>query len=216
VTHTYDGDVLLTLIGPNGTRVTLANHRGSGGDNFTNTVFDDQAATPIASGTAPFTGSYRPDTALSALNGIAANGSWKLEAQDTASGDTGTLQSWSVTLTTTSSPTCLACTPWPAGEATGLLWPDRDTVQWTAASNAASYRLYRGGAADLPALLTGADDSCTRASTPATSTGDLVTESPSTGDFYWYLVRGLSAAGEGPSGDATAGARIQNSNGVCP
>ncbi len=216
VAHTYDGDLLLTLIGPNGTRVILADHRGSSGDNFTNTVFDDQASTPIASGAAPFTGSYRPDAALSALNGLAANGTWKLEVQDTGPGDTGTLQSWSVTLTATADPTCQACTPSPAGEATGLVWADRDTVQWAAASNAASYNLYRGSAPDLPALLTAVADSCGRASTPETSTGGLITETPSDGDFYWFLVRGLSAAGEGPAGDATSGPRVQDSAGACP
>ncbi len=69
VTHTFDGDIALHLIGPDGTDVILSNKRGSSGDNFTNTVFDDDATTPIASGTAPFTGSFKPDAALSAFIG---------------------------------------------------------------------------------------------------------------------------------------------------
>jgi subtilisin-like proprotein convertase family protein len=216
LTHTYDGDLVLTLIGPNAARVTLASRRGSSGDNFTGTVFDDQAATEISSGSAPFTGSYRPETVLSALNGIAANGTWQLEIQDGATGDTGTLQGWSVTLKATAGATCSACVPRTAGEAADLAWPDKDTLTWSPASHAASYNLYRGAAADLPSLLTSAPDSCERASTPETTTGSSIAETPPESDFYWFLVRGVSAAGEGPAGDATAGPRTLNSAGDCP
>ena len=63
MTHTFDGDLEITLIGPGGSpSVTLVNNRGSSGDNFTNTVFDDEAATAISAGAAPFTGSFRPES----------------------------------------------------------------------------------------------------------------------------------------------------------
>ncbi len=91
VNHTFDGDLTLSLIGPDGTTVLLSNRRGSSGDNFTNTVFDDQATTPIASGTAPFTGSFKPDALLSAFNGKAPAGTWTLKAVDSASTDVGTI-----------------------------------------------------------------------------------------------------------------------------
>jgi subtilisin-like proprotein convertase family protein len=98
--HTFDGDLLITLIAPDGTSAILSNRRGSSGDNFgtgnndcsgVSTVFDDSASTPIATGAAPFTGSFKPDQALSVFNGKSLNGTWKLRIQDAASGDTGTL-----------------------------------------------------------------------------------------------------------------------------
>ncbi len=99
ITHTFDGDLTLTLIAPNGTQITLANTRGGSGDNFTATVFDDEAAAAIGSGAAPFTGSFRPETPLSAADGIPANGAWKLKAVDSANIDTGRIESWTLTLT---------------------------------------------------------------------------------------------------------------------
>ena len=72
--------------------------------------------------------------------------------------------------------------------------------------------------ADLPNLLTGGTDSCTRATTPdaSSNTATGITEDPSgvTGRFYWYLVTGLSWT-EGSAGNATAGLRTVNSSGGC-
>ena len=97
--HTFDGDLVLSLVAPDGTTVLLSNNRGAGGDNFgsgandcsgTPTVFDDSAATAISAGTAPFAGSFRPDGLLSALTGREMNGTWKLRIADTAGADSGT------------------------------------------------------------------------------------------------------------------------------
>jgi subtilisin-like proprotein convertase family protein len=101
ITHTFDADLVIVLISPAGTTITLALNRGGSGDNFTNTTFSDAAATAISAGTAPFSGSFRPEAALAALTGQNANGTWKLQVDDTASVDTGTLNSWSITLGTT-------------------------------------------------------------------------------------------------------------------
>ena len=59
--HSFDGDLRIELIGPDSTVVVLANQRGGSGNNFLNTVFNDEAATPISSGSAPFSGSFRPE-----------------------------------------------------------------------------------------------------------------------------------------------------------
>lgn len=99
VTHTFTGDLTLQLEAPSGQTVVLSNRRGSSGANFTGTHFDDEALTPIASGTAPFTGSYQPDEPLSVIDGINAMGTWQLRAIDGASSDTGTLDSWTLILT---------------------------------------------------------------------------------------------------------------------
>ena len=97
ITHTYVGDLEISLRGPDATTVTLIDNGGGSGDNFTDTVFDDEAATPIASGLAPFTGSWRPHQPLSAFDGKPANGTWTLKVIDSAAADTGTLSAWGLT-----------------------------------------------------------------------------------------------------------------------
>ena len=95
ITHTFVGDLEITLVGPGGSpSATLVNNRGSGGDNFVDTVFDDEAATPIAGGAAPFTDSFRPETPLSVFDGVDQAGTWTLRVADQAGQDTGTLTAW--------------------------------------------------------------------------------------------------------------------------
>lgn len=101
--HTFDADLTLSLQAPDGTTVVLAQNRDTalgGGDNYgtgandcsgTPTVFDDSAATAIASGLPPFSGTFRPETPLSDLNGKSINGTWKLLVNDNATQDTGTV-----------------------------------------------------------------------------------------------------------------------------
>ncbi|MCM3871575.1 MAG: S8 family serine peptidase, partial [Pyrinomonadaceae bacterium] len=98
--HTFDGDLVIELIGPDGTSVTLSQNRGGSGANYgsgandcsgTHTVFDDAAATAISAGTSPFAGSFRPESPLSAFNGKSLNGLWKLRISDTAALDVGTI-----------------------------------------------------------------------------------------------------------------------------
>lgn len=98
ITHTWDGDVKAYLIAPDGTRVELFTSVGSSGDNFTNTVLDDQAATAIGSGAAPFTGAFRPAGSLATLAFMDVQGTWKLEITDQAGQDQGTLNSWSLSI----------------------------------------------------------------------------------------------------------------------
>ena len=88
---------MIELIGPDGTTVRLSNRRGGSGDNFTNTVFDDEAATAIGSGAAPFTGSFRPVEPLSAFDGKSVNGTWRLHIVDAAPADVGTVSDWGMT-----------------------------------------------------------------------------------------------------------------------
>jgi uncharacterized repeat protein (TIGR01451 family) len=79
--------------------VTLSNRRGGNGDNFINTVFDDEAALAIATGSAPFAGSFRPDSALSALDGQAINGTWQLKITDLAPSDLGSVTAFGLDIT---------------------------------------------------------------------------------------------------------------------
>ncbi len=129
ITHAYDDDVDLFLVGPGGTgAMLLASDVGnSGGDNFINTIFDTNASNIIGTtgnNSAPFTGTYRAEGTITtvpdrtgaaangtpantynavipaaALNGLAINGAWTLRAFDDASIDAGVLNNWSIEIT---------------------------------------------------------------------------------------------------------------------
>jgi subtilisin-like proprotein convertase family protein len=96
--HTWDSDLRVTLVAPDGTQVILVNRRGGSGDNFTNTVLNDEASLGIWQGVAPFAGSYRPEQALSAFDGRDASGRWQLWIDDLAAFDTGRINAWSLTI----------------------------------------------------------------------------------------------------------------------
>jgi subtilisin-like proprotein convertase family protein len=106
ITHTFDADLDIFLVGPDNTAVELTSDNGGGGDNFgtscgARTTFDDAAGTSITAGTAPFVGTFRPEGSLSAFSGksgTAANGVWKLRIVDDAGADVGTLQCWTLTI----------------------------------------------------------------------------------------------------------------------
>jgi subtilisin family serine protease/subtilisin-like proprotein convertase family protein len=101
ITHTYNSDLRITLESPNGTVRTLVNRRGGSGENFTGTVIDDEAATAIANGTAPFNGSFRPEQALTAYDEVTALGTWYFVVRDMAEWDVGTVNSVSLIITGT-------------------------------------------------------------------------------------------------------------------
>lgn len=105
--HTWDGDVTLTLIGPDATSVVIASGVGSGGDNYgigfnhtQRTVFSASGSTNITAGTPPFTGIFIPQNALTPFNGktgAAANGVWTLKVTDNFTPlDDGTLVNWAL------------------------------------------------------------------------------------------------------------------------
>ena len=96
ISHTWDSDLTATLTAPDGTVFTLFSGVGGDGDNFTNTIFDDSAATSINSGSAPFNGSFQPVSPFGPLNGTQAVGDWTLTVIDGAGQDVGTLNSWSL------------------------------------------------------------------------------------------------------------------------
>ena len=105
LTHTYDADLDIYISHPDSTVVELSTDNGGSGDNYLDTLFDDEAATPITAGSAPFTGSFRPEGLLSALDGKASGGTWTLTVIDDATFDSGTLTAWSLTICSDVSPT---------------------------------------------------------------------------------------------------------------
>ncbi|MCI0700770.1 MAG: S8 family serine peptidase [Planctomycetia bacterium] len=96
LTHTWLSDLVIKLKGPDGTTITLFNRRGGSANNLTGTTFNDEASTAISAGTAPFSGNFRPEQALSAFDGKSTKGTWSLIVQDVARYDTGSLTAWSL------------------------------------------------------------------------------------------------------------------------
>lgn len=78
ITHTYIGDLLITLTSPAGTTLTLWDQEGSSGVNIIGNFPNDF------------------DVDLSVFNGENHNGEWALFISDNAAIDTGALQSWGI------------------------------------------------------------------------------------------------------------------------
>ena len=101
IEHSWATDLDVKLIGPNWrTEVVLFNDVGGGGDDFINTVFDDDANTAIENGTPPFTGTFKPQGRLRDFidAGLSSKGDWRLQIEDDQDGDGGNLISWSIEL----------------------------------------------------------------------------------------------------------------------
>ena len=106
MTHTWDGDMDVFLVGSDGTTtINLSDDNGGSGDNYgtdcpageNDTTFDDNAATSITGGAAPFVGHFIPEQPLSTMNAQVANGTWTLHIVDDYAGDLGTIQCWTIT-----------------------------------------------------------------------------------------------------------------------
>jgi subtilisin-like proprotein convertase family protein len=99
--HTFDSDLAISLVSPGGgTVIDLSSNNGGSGDNYgsgsnncagTPTVFDQQAATAVTAGLAPFAGSFMPEQSLAGVNGLPSGGTWNLRVADQAAADVGTI-----------------------------------------------------------------------------------------------------------------------------
>ena len=120
ITHTWSGDLEIYLVAPSGTELLMWDNVGGSGDNFTNTQFED-GGIPTAGSTAPHTGVYQPvggDFATT-FAGEDITGDWQLKICDTAGGDTGTVDSFTLTLCITASvdnDTCATATAVACGD----------------------------------------------------------------------------------------------------
>lgn len=107
VTHTYVGDLIFRLRNvTTGTEVSFINRPTScSGDNI-NATFDDESATAHAcTGTTPtMGGTMRPAAVLTAFDGQARNGTWRLTAVDAAGADLGTVNQWCLSGTVSEPP----------------------------------------------------------------------------------------------------------------
>ncbi len=103
IDHTFVNDLQISLQSPAGTTVMAISNTDGGGNNFCQTLLDDESAGPniqsVVSANAPFTGTFKPNAALSAFDGETANGTWNLLAQDFFGSDTGNVRAFSLVIT---------------------------------------------------------------------------------------------------------------------
>jgi subtilisin-like proprotein convertase family protein len=103
LTHPWVGDLVVTLTAPWGASVTLMNRpggSGNAGDNFCQTLLDDEGGGPfmqnVAAGGAPYAGSFRPAGQLSVFRGRNPNGTWLLTVSDAAAQDVGVVRAFTL------------------------------------------------------------------------------------------------------------------------
>lgn len=99
ITHSFVGDLDLTLTSPMGTVLILSNENGGSGNNYTDTVFQD-GGDPINASSAPFTGTFEPQGGSFAdtFTGEELNGEWTLTITDVfSSSEMGTLNNFCIT-----------------------------------------------------------------------------------------------------------------------
>lgn len=89
IEHTWLSDIVLTLISPDGTEVLLVSNIGGSSSNFVNTIFDQEVTSLTEDGSAPFTGSFRPEGDLSVFVGTSSFGIWRLKVEDISPQDSG-------------------------------------------------------------------------------------------------------------------------------
>jgi subtilisin-like proprotein convertase family protein len=99
ITHEWIRDITASIISPNGTIVELTSvNGGNGPGSYDNTVFDQEATSPITGGVSPFTGNFVPEGDLSNIYGEMSAGNWVLTVLDNFADDTGTINGFTLEL----------------------------------------------------------------------------------------------------------------------
>lgn len=99
LTHTWNADLFITLIAPDGTEAELTSDNGGDTDGYLNTCFNANSSQGIWEVGWPYTGTFKPEGFLSIFqNGQDPNGTWRLKIRDTYPfADAGTLFDWGIT-----------------------------------------------------------------------------------------------------------------------
>lgn len=112
--HSWIGDLVIKITSPAGTTVTImdrpgvpATASGCNGNNLHNLTLNDDGGLPAIEGqctagdnSGPLTGSFSPNSALSAFDGQNADGNWTINISDNAGQDTGSIRAFSLVFTT--------------------------------------------------------------------------------------------------------------------
>jgi subtilisin-like proprotein convertase family protein len=97
VTHSWVNDLTATLISPAGTLIQLfARPCTNATLNNIAATFDDSGVTMVCAINPAISGTIKPTNPLFVLNGQNGQGTWTLRIKDNASGDGGSLTSWSL------------------------------------------------------------------------------------------------------------------------
>jgi subtilisin-like proprotein convertase family protein len=112
VSHTWNQDLDIDLIAPNGVIIRLAHDKGGSGDNYANTVFQTGGAVLPTSNTTIGVGPFAPQDAFAGLNGTTMTGNWTLRVCDDESLLSGTLNSWSISFAPILTPTPSCTVKW--------------------------------------------------------------------------------------------------------
>jgi len=105
IVHTNIFDLEMILKGPTGQEIYLNAYYDTNdfikAQNYSNTVFDDEAVLAIEQGSAPFTGSFKPKDGnfLSTFDGTDAFGQWRLYINDLYYEDSGYLENFELRIT---------------------------------------------------------------------------------------------------------------------
>ncbi len=174
ISHTYIGDLEIQLLSPSGTHVMLHNRSGGSANDIVGTYGED----------------LTPAESLDAFIGESATGgAWQMDVYDAAGGDTGVLNSWSLTI----------CGQQPEEATPEMRFddlevePDGVTLRWWPYPGLTSYKVYR--ATDPSAVETFAD-----VTSEDGDDADTQFKDTSVGDLIFYIVTGVGPQGEGPKG----------------
>ncbi len=103
VQHGFIANLRLDLVAPSGRRLTLIRNTDGFGNNFCQTLLDDESdgasIQSVETPDNPFTGSYTPALPLAAFDGENPVGTWTLEVTDWLPHDLGTIRAFSLHLT---------------------------------------------------------------------------------------------------------------------
>ncbi len=93
-------DFVMDLEAPDSRGSGFTQMNGAVGDAYSNTTFDDEAATAITDGNNPYSGAYQPDNGLFVFDGGDAAGTWTLRVYDNVYyNNGGTINNWSMNVT---------------------------------------------------------------------------------------------------------------------
>lgn len=96
ISHTYIGDLIITLIAPSGQEVVLMSEIC--GENIDVLISFDSESTNSTIPCPPKGGVYQPLNSLTSFNGLITSGTWELKIEDTFDEDGGSLNAWELEL----------------------------------------------------------------------------------------------------------------------